>query len=104
MAVRRRTRFTVSWPLMIDPSTATPTTAPSSRNVLVVEAAMPEYLAGTDPRAAEVTGTMQMPTPTPAMNMHHPIWATPACGEMLAVVTRMPRARSTDAMAWGSLG
>ena len=80
MAVSRRTRLTVSWPLTIDPRTATPTTAPSSRKVLVVDAAMPECSAGTEPSDAEVTGTMAIPTPTPATNMVQPIWPMPDVG------------------------
>ena len=82
MAVSFRTRLTVNWPLTIDPRTATPTTAPSSRKVLVVEAAIPECSAGTEPMTAEVTGTMAVPTPTPARNMVQPIWPMPACGVM----------------------
>ncbi len=46
----------------------------------MVEAAIPECSAGTEPRAAEVTGTMAMPTPTPARNMVQPIWPIPDVG------------------------
>ena len=48
------------------PRMATPATAPSSRLVLLVEAAMPECSAGTLVRADDVTGTMTIPKPMPA--------------------------------------
>ena len=51
MARRRSASWPVSWPLTIAPSTATPNTAPSSRLVLVAEAAMPDRSGGiTDDR------------------------------------------------------
>ncbi len=45
------------------PSTATPMTAPTSRLVLVAEAAIPDRSGGTADSAAEVIGTTVLPTP-----------------------------------------
>src|SRR5215469_5687613 len=47
------------------PSTATPATAPTSRLVLVVDAAMPDRSAGTADSAEDVAGTTVPPIPMP---------------------------------------
>ena len=47
------------------PSTATPVTAPTSRLVLVNEAAMPERSGGTADSAEDVMGTTVAPIPIP---------------------------------------
>ena len=65
-SARRRVRSTVRVPLSSEPSTATPTTEPSSRLVVVAPAAMPECSAGTTASATEVTGTTATPKPRPA--------------------------------------
>ena len=49
-----------------EPRAATPMTVPTSRAVVVAEAAMPEWRAGSAERATEVMGTTAMPKPTPA--------------------------------------
>ena len=59
-----RMRLEISWPLTSEPRTATPITEPSSRLVVVADAAMPERSGGTTARATEVTGTTAMPNPT----------------------------------------
>src|SRR2546429_4611086 len=47
------------------PRTAIPVTAPNSRLVFVADAAIPDRSAGTAPSTDEVTGTTQVPIPTP---------------------------------------
>jgi len=54
-AVRRFTSEAMTTPLTREPSTATPVTAPNSRLVLVIEAAIPECSAGIDDSAEAVT-------------------------------------------------
>src|SRR5260370_5146705 len=48
------------------PRMAMPVTAPNSRLVFVADAAIPDRSAGTAPSTEEVTGTAQVPMPTPA--------------------------------------
>src|SRR5580698_10078432 len=72
------TRFAVSWPLTTDPKTETPATAPSSRLVLVIDAAMPECSGGTADNADEVTGTRARPNPRPDRAIVQPMSPTPA--------------------------
>ena len=55
----------LSWPLTRAPSTATPVTAPTSRLVLVAEAAMPDRSGGTADSAEDVMGTTVAPIPIP---------------------------------------
>ena len=55
----------LSCPLTRAPSTATPVTAPTSRLVLVAEAAMPDRSGGTADSAADVIGTTVAPIPIP---------------------------------------
>ena len=47
---------------------------------------------------------MAMPTPTPATNMVQPIWPMPTCGEMLALVRRIPTPASRQPVAIGMRG
>ena len=60
-------RLLFNWAFVSAPSTATPNTAPSSRLVLVTDAAMPDRSAGTVDSTAVVTGTRTIPKPAPAM-------------------------------------
>jgi len=71
-ALSRAANWPVSFELTMEPSTATPKTAPISRLVLVTDAAMPECSGRTTVRGVEVTGTSMMPNPTPAMVSAHP--------------------------------
>ena len=64
--ISRVVRKSRSLVLNRDPSAATPMTVPTSRAVVVADAAMPECLAGRADRATEVMGTTAMPNPTPA--------------------------------------
>ena len=85
-----RTRLEISWPFTIDPSTATPATAPSSRLVLVADAAMPECWAGRAERAVEVTGTIAIPNPAPAIGSVQPRVDRPELGVRTTSVKMMP--------------
>ena len=49
---------------------------------VVVEAAIPECSAGTLVRAEEVTGTMAIPNPMPAMARVHPTVERPAAAQI----------------------
>src|ERR1700735_195389 len=104
MAFSRLIRLTVSWPLTIEPRMATPATAPSSRLVLVADAAMPECSPGTEDRADEVTGTMAMPNPIPAMASVQPTADKPACGEILKSVSKMPTPAIQQPLAMEDFG
>src|SRR5258708_31688706 len=63
--VRLATSAVRSFPITTAPRIATPMTAPTSRLVLVVEAAMPERSGGTAASTEEVIGTTQVPMPMP---------------------------------------
>ena len=95
IAVSRWTRLVVSWPFTTDPRTATPATAPSSRLVFVIDAAMPECSAGTIERAADVTGTIAIPIPAPATSSVPASGQKPDVGPMTALVARIPAAVRT---------
>ena len=64
---------------------------------------MPECSPGTEDRADEVTGTMAMPNPIPAMASVQPTADKPACGEILKSVSKMPTPAITQPMAMGYL-
>src|ERR1700674_1412642 len=103
-ATSRAVRLTVSWPFTIDPRMATPATAPSSRAVLLVDAAIPECSAGTLVRADEVTGTITIPKPMPAMARVHPTVDRPAWGVIRASVRKIPLAASAHPTTMGMRG
>src|ERR1017187_10947617 len=63
--VSRADSSACSCPLTSAPRTATPITAPTSRLVLVADAAMPDRSGGTAPSTDDVTGTTQVPIPIP---------------------------------------
>src|SRR6185437_10706343 len=64
-ALRLATRALCNLPITMAPRIATPITAPTSRLVLVVDAAMPERSGGTTASTDEVIGTTHAPMPMP---------------------------------------
>ena len=87
-----------------DPRMATPVTAPSSRAVLIVEAATPEFAAGMLIRAVALTGTTMMPKPMPASPMVQPSVLSPAWGPMTTSVRRTPEPGQQAAHRHGHAG
>src|SRR5664280_652987 len=81
---------------------ATPATAPSSRLVLVIDAAIPEYSGGRLVSAVEVTGTTRMPKPIPARHIVEPTVVRPAVGVMKELVRKTPAAATRQPTIMGS--
>ncbi len=99
-SVKRWARPTVRLPLTSEPSTATPTTEPSSRLVVVADAAIPECAGGITARATDVIGTTAMPNPKPARvsaTASETKWIWP-CRARSANSTPAPAARQPTAM------
>ena len=99
-----RLRLVTSSPLTIEPSTATPATAPSSRLVLTAEAAIPDRAAGTTPSTEDVTATMTTPSPAPTKTRDQPNSPTPELAFSRALVTRIPTPAHTQPAAIGMPG
>src|SRR5580698_7568983 len=86
------------------PSTATPVIAPTSRLVLVVEAAIPERSGGTADSAEEVAGTTVLPTPMPATDSAAASGRYPGCGLIVNEVSSSPSANSTQPVKMDHFG
>ncbi len=76
-----------------EPSAATPITVPTSRAVVVAEAAIPECLAGRADSATEVIGTTAIPNPIPARSSENTM------GRYVTLPLRERSVKSTPAPA-----
>src|SRR5260370_11908075 len=80
--------------LQTAPRMAMPVTAPNSRLVFVADAASPDRSAGTAPSTDEVTGTTQVPMPTPANPSAAASGREAGVGLITTLVTSRPAANN----------
>src|SRR5215472_2692105 len=93
---RLATSAVCSFPITMAPRIATPMTAPTSRLVFVVDAAMPERSGGTTASTDEVMGTTQEPMPIPVSASADASGRYDGLGLITALVHSNPPAKATQ--------
>src|SRR6266700_1566182 len=94
--VRLATSAVCSFPITMAPSTATPITAPTSRLVFVVDAAMPDRSGGTTASTDEVIGTTHAPMPIPVSARAAASGRYGGLGPITALVQNKPAANAAQ--------
>ncbi len=95
-AFRLATSAVCSLPITMAPRIATPITAPTSRLVFVVDAAMPERSAGITASTEDVIGTTQAPMPMPVSASAAASGRYGGCGLITALVQSRPPAKAAQ--------
>src|SRR5262245_10575720 len=95
-AFRLATRAVWSLPITMAPRIATPITAPTSRLVFVVDAAMPDRSGGTTASTDEVIGTTQAPMPIPVSASAAVSGTYGGCGLLTSLVHSSPPANAAQ--------
>src|SRR5215470_165994 len=95
-ALRLATSAVCSLPITMAPRIATPVTAPTSRLVSAVDAAMPDRSGGTTASTEEVIGTTQEPIPMPVRASADASGRYDGLGLITALVQTNPPAKATQ--------